>query len=102
MTSATLDEISPPDVPWPHIPASTFQAGLWAVLEAEDPNAASTREVGLEVGVEDGDMDTLLFEEFGGTRVRSEFPMTDKLAGKDDSQRLLGYVESVAKESGRL
>src|SRR5467141_2199280 len=25
--------------------------------------------------------------------------MTDKLAGKDDSQRLLGYVESVAKES---
>src|SRR5690349_13438782 len=25
--------------------------------------------------------------------------MTDKLAGKDDAQRLLGYVESVAKES---
>ncbi|OLD55927.1 hypothetical protein AUI46_03015 [archaeon 13_1_40CM_2_52_13] len=25
--------------------------------------------------------------------------MTDKLAGKDDSQRLLAYVESVAKES---
>ncbi len=25
--------------------------------------------------------------------------MTDKLAGKDDSRRLLGYVESVAKES---
>ena len=25
--------------------------------------------------------------------------MTDKLAGKDDTQRLLGYVESVAKES---
>jgi len=25
--------------------------------------------------------------------------MTDKLAGKDDSQRLLGYVETVAKES---
>src|SRR5437016_10278219 len=25
--------------------------------------------------------------------------MTDKLGGKDDSQRLLGYVESVAKES---
>jgi hypothetical protein len=25
--------------------------------------------------------------------------MTDKLAGKDDSQRLLGYVELVAKES---
>jgi len=34
------------------------------------------------------------YEGFGAS-----FPMTDKLAGKDDSQRLLGYVESVAKES---
>jgi hypothetical protein len=35
-------------------PGFTFQAGPWAVLEVEDPNAASTREAGLEVGVEDG------------------------------------------------
>src|SRR6266699_306776 len=32
-------------------------------------------------------------------RYEEESRMTDKLAGKDDSQRLLGYVESVAKES---
>src|SRR5256884_5479196 len=35
----------------------------------------------------------------GGRVHEEESRMTDKLAGKDDSQRLLGYVESVAKES---
>src|SRR5438874_13703351 len=36
----------------------------------------------------------------GGGRVHEEESrMTDKLAGKDDCQRLLGYVESVAKAS---
>src|SRR5439155_22146893 len=35
----------------------------------------------------------------GGRVHEEESTMTDKLAGKDDSQRLLGYVESVAKES---
>src|SRR6266567_1678919 len=35
----------------------------------------------------------------GGRVYEEESRMTDKLAGKDDSQRLLGYVGSVAKES---
>jgi hypothetical protein len=81
-------------------PASTFQAGPWGVVQAEDPNAASTREAGLEVGVEDGDNGYFYcLEDSEVWGFRSGFPMTDKLAGKDDSQRLLGYVESVAKES---
>jgi hypothetical protein len=70
------------------------------VVEQEDPNAASTKGADLEVGVEDGDNGYFaISKRSDGQGFRSEFPMTDKLAGKDDSQRLLGYVESVAKES---
>src|SRR2546428_201306 len=77
----------------------TFLVGLWAVEEVEDLNDVSTREAGLCVGVDGNDGTSAI----RGVRVhkgfRGEFPLTDKLAGKDDSQRLLGYVESVAKES---
>ena len=64
----------------------------------EGLNGVSINEAGL--GVEaDGDDGNISYWAPHSSTSGGGFSMTDKLAGKDDSQRLLGYVESVAKES---
>jgi predicted amino acid dehydrogenase len=68
------------------------------VGEGEDLNGVSNNEAGLDV-VADGDNGNISYSASYSPAQGGEFSMTDKLAGKDDSQRLLGYVETVAKES---
>jgi len=78
----------------------TFQVGLWEVVAVGDLNDVTTSEEGLEAVEADGETRRFVREKTAGWTVyEEESRMTDKLAGKDDSQRLLGYVESVAKES---
>ena len=52
-------------------PASTFQAGLWEVVEAGDRNVALSSGEGLEVGAEDGENGHSIFRRIEGFEVIS-------------------------------
>src|SRR2546426_8014338 len=78
--------------------ASIFLAGRW-VVEVEDRNDVTTSGEGPASVGADGDIGGPTDRRARKHKGPREISMTDKLAGKYESLRILGYVESVDKQS---